>query len=195
MQMAFMLILFVRGLVATAVTVPGAYYLLQPGADAHHGDEHEHGKEGHEEEPAEEAEEAPKEESDGGEQKSDDGDQEGKEEQKDEPKASESEDKGDTDTSGSDGNETQDAEASDGDDGANKNEEGGEDQGNKSGPEGVRFKGSTNQGDEDNEMGHERKIVPDAKGGNKKRLNSGYAKSLSPPSDGSQDSVSRSTSP
>ncbi|KAF2233386.1 hypothetical protein EV356DRAFT_503718 [Viridothelium virens] len=171
------------GLGAAAVTIPGAWYLLQPGANGHHGDDHSHAKEEHEEEHEEETEEAPKSEGDGEEQNGDDGEQQREEEQKDEPKdkpkVSESEGKGVTDLSDSDSDELQNTKVADENDNTSKHETHVLEQDTKGTPEGVRFKGKTSQGDEDNEMTDVRKHVPDAKGGAKKRIDSGYAISQS----------------
>ncbi|KAL9090348.1 MAG: hypothetical protein Q9165_005382 [Trypethelium subeluteriae] len=176
------------GLGAAAVTIPGAWYLLQPSANGHHGDDHGHAKEEHEEEHEEETDEAPKSEGEDGEQKTEDGEQQSgeeepkedqKDDQKDEPKVSESEGKGVTDLSDSDSDELQNTKVADENDNTSKNETHVLEQDTKGTPEGVRFKGKTNQGDEDNEMTDTRKHVPDAKGGAKKRIDSGYAKSQS----------------
>ena len=158
------------------MTVPGTWYLLQPGADAHHGDVTGHDKEEPEEEPTDEAEDAPK---DGGsdeEQQHDDGEQQGGDEQK----ASESDAKGDGENTESNSDDGQDAQAADKNEGTSGDEEQVVRQDSKgSSPEGVRFKGKTNQGDEDNEMTDTKKLIPDAKGGTKKRLDSGSAISQS----------------
>ncbi|KAI9667333.1 MAG: hypothetical protein M1821_000148 [Bathelium mastoideum] len=171
------------GLVATAVTAPATWYLLQPGADAHHGDDHGHDKEEHEEEHADDAETS----GEGGdeEQKSDEGAQQGEEKQQDESKEAESEDKGDAGSNEGAGE--------DGD--APKDETRVLEGESKDLPEGVRFKGKTNQGDEDNEMTATRKSIPDAKGGTKKRLDSDYAVRQGLSKEESDESGSENESP
>ncbi|KAF2137454.1 uncharacterized protein K452DRAFT_235859 [Aplosporella prunicola CBS 121167] len=145
---------------ATVVTIPGVWYMLQPGADHGHHEEHAKHEEKHEE-PEEEPEEAPKEES--------------APEDKQVPKVSETE--GKDQVSNKESDELQKPQNQDTPEGESKSKDESHmtsTPDNKGSVEGVRFKGSTNQGDSDNAAEDTRSHVPDAKGGAKKRIDSGY---------------------
>ena len=150
-----------RALGAAIVTIPSTWYLMQPQIERwnrpkgsghghghdEHGEESEGGDEGEGQESGEDkGEDESKEGGEGGD-KSDDSDSEGG--QQDTP-----------DTSDDEGSENGAEEVDSG-----KN------------VEGVQFKGATSGGTKDNnEQGDTRKHIPDAKGGNKKRIESDYAK-------------------
>ena len=144
-----------RALGATIVTIPSTWYLMQPQIErwnrpkgSGHGHGHGHEGEGHDEhgEESEGGNEGEGQES-GEDNKSDDSDSEGG--QQDTP-----------DTSDDEGSENGAKEVDSG-----KN------------VDGVQFKGATSGGTKDNnEQGDTRKHIPDAKGGNKKRIESDYAK-------------------
>lgn len=122
------------------------------GHDDHdeHGGEGEGGEEGTSSEGGE-----------SGEDQSEGGEQESKEGEKDEDKS---------DDSGSEGGEKDTPNTSDHEDSENTihEKEGGQD------VEGVQFKGATSGGTRKNEQGDTRKHIPDAKGFNKKRIESHY---------------------
>ena len=142
-----------RALGAAIVTIPSTWYLMQPQIERWNrpkgsGHGHGHEGEGHDEhgEKSEGGNEGEGQES-GEDNKSDDSDSEGG--QQDTP-----------DTSDDEGSENGAKEVDSG-----KN------------VEGVQFKGATSGGTKDNnEQGDTRKHIPDAKGGNKKRIESDYAK-------------------
>ena len=161
----------IRLIGSIAVTVPTCYYLAQqtPTADhghSEHGDEHggeheggEHEGEASEEETADS--EKPEESIE--EVKDDTSDE--NEESSDEKQDDKSDDSGDEGEKQQDTPDTSDDEES----GNTAHEVGGG--GNV---EGVRFKGATKGGTKDGEQGDTRKHIPDAKGYNKKRIESDY---------------------
>ncbi|KAI9713068.1 MAG: hypothetical protein M1820_001053 [Bogoriella megaspora] len=158
-------------LAATAVTVPGAWYLLQPAEGGHHGGDHGH-EEGQDEKHGEEGEGEGEGESEGEGKDTPQEEGEGEEEsQEGKPKVSETEGK---EFNKSDTDELQRTKPADEDEGASKKDAHVVEQESKGNAEGVQFKGKTSQGDEDNEMTDTRKHIPDAKGGAKKRIDSGY---------------------
>lgn len=150
------------------VTVPSVYYLMQPQIERFqhpekhghggHDDHDEHGGEG-EGEGGEEG--TSSEGGESGEDQSEGGEQESKEGEIDEDKS---------DDSGSEGGEKDTPNTSDHQDSENTihEKEGGQD------VEGVQFKGATSGGTRENEQGDTRKHIPDAKGFNKKRIESHY---------------------
>ena len=157
-----------RALGAAIVTIPSTWYLMQPqikrwnrpkgsghGGHGHDGEGNdEHGKESE-----------GREENEGQESAEDKGEDEKKE-------------------SGGQGDESEDSDSDDGgqQDTPDTSEDEGSDNGTKvvdtgKNVEGVQFKGATSGGTKDNnEQGDTRKRIPDAKGGNKKRIESDYAK-------------------
>lgn len=145
---------------AIAVTVPSCAFLLQPGPDKGHG----HHDSEHEGKSHEEGDATPE---DG-----DDSEAEG--EEKDETQSSDDtsgsdEDEGKSEESSGEGEEQQNTpDTSDDEEGENETQlkDGGGD------VEGVRGKGATKEG----KPGDTRKSYPDAKGGNKKRIESDYGK-------------------
>ena len=156
-----------RAIVSLAVTIPSVYYLMQPqieryqhpekhGHGGHGGhDEHsEHGEEGGSSEVEESGEGESEDQGDGGEEESKEGE----------------EDQGKSDDSGSEGGEKDTPNTSDDEDSGNTahEKEGGQN------VEGVQFKGATSGGTREGEQGDTRKHIPDAKGFNKKRIESDY---------------------
>lgn len=119
------------------------------GGHGGHGEHDEHGEEGEgdEEEKSEDQGEGGEEDSEGG----------GGNEDKSDDSASEGEGKDTPDTSDDEGSES-----------TVQEKEGGQD------VEGVQFKGATSSGTEEGEQGDTRKHIPDAKGFNKKRIESDY---------------------
>ncbi|MCJ1355201.1 MAG: hypothetical protein MMC33_005192 [Icmadophila ericetorum] len=162
---------------AFAVTAPSVWWLLQPDPNKEsHGHGHEgggHGKDGHEEH--EEHEEA-------SEQK--DGSGEGEKTEKSE---GESEDKDSDSSSDSDSEQGKGADTPDTSDEERKHAEDPDNQPHETESggdiEGVKFKGSTKDG----EAGDTRKHIPDAKGGKKKRIESDLGKKQGEQESGSGD--------
>ena len=165
------------------VTVPTCYYLLQqtPTADHSHGEHgHDHGeeheKEGedkHEEDSTEsktEESEKPEESAhDSSEGSTEGSKQADSDDQKQESSEENSGEESDGSTDG--GKEEQDTPATSGDEGSGNTAhevDGGDN------VEGVRFKGATKGGTKEGEQGDTRKHIPDAKGYNKKRIESDY---------------------
>ena len=148
---------------AIAVTVPSCVYLLQPkpnkSHDHGHGDEHEEHEEQEEATKEEEAEPG----------SSDDGKSEEVPEtasDKEESSSGQGTEKSDSD--GEEQDSTPDTSDDEGEINVAHEKEGG---GNV---EGVQFKGATSGGTEEGEQGDTRKHIPDAKGANKKRIESDY---------------------
>lgn len=159
-----------RAIASVAVTLPSVYYLLQPQIERYqHPEKHGHGGHGGHDEHGEEGEGdeegGSSEGGESGEEKS--GNQgEGGE---DEPSEGEK-DEGKSDDSGIDGAGKGTPDTSDDESSENTTYEkdGGQD------VEGVQFKGATSGGTKDGEQGDTRKHIPDAKGFNKKRIESDY---------------------
>ena len=175
---------------AVAVTVPSCAYLLQPKANGHgHGhDDGEHG--GHEKhEEASEGEGEHTEEAEVSEEdKSEDSESTPGEQEKSSSDQSEQEGSK-PDDSGSDGEEQQDTPATSDDDEPKSEAHETEGGGNV---EGVQFKGATKDG----EQGDTRKHIPDAKGYNKKRIESDYGKpqgTVDEAESSTEDKVNRET--
>ena len=139
-----------------AVTIPSVYYLMQPQIERYqHPERHGHGGHGGHDEHSEHGEDSDSiEEAESGDEKS-----------KDESEGGE-QDEEKSDGSGDEGEEQDTPDTSD--DEAPENtiheKEGGQN------VEGVQFKGATTDG----EQGDTRKHIPDAKGFNKKRIESHY---------------------
>ena len=174
-----------RAITSAVVTIPAAVYLLQSSPENGHG--HSHEDEGHGEEHKGEHDE---EESEVGAtgatipdlRKSTSEDGEGKEGEAGEDggenaNESESEEKpeGQSDGSGSEG-EPQVNTPDTSDDERDQNVAHETDSGGN--VEGVQFKGATSGGTREREQGDTRKHIPDAKGGNKKRIESDYGNRL-----------------
>lgn len=172
---------------AIAVTVPTCWYLLQP--DPNKGHRHGHG-EGHgDHEGEEEHEEA----HDSTEDEPAEKDEEAHDSTEDEPAEKDDEAPADKEKTESTGNEGKDAEASD-DSSSDEDKEqetpdtsDDDDDGPKNVPhetdsggnvEGVQFKGASKAVKEDDGSFDTRKHIPDAKGGNKKRIESKYGHRL-----------------
>ena len=164
------LIHYYRALGAAIVTIPSTWYLMQPqierwnrpkgsGHGHGHGDEGEgHEEHGEDSEGGEEGEGQESEDDKGGDESEEGGGGDGHK----------------SDDSDSEGGEQDTPDTSDDEEGS-KNEAKVVDSG-KNVP-GVQFKGATSGGTGDNhEQGDTRKHIPDAKGGNKKRIESDYAK-------------------
>lgn len=172
-----------------AVTVPTCAYLLQAGPDKSHHDhdgshDHHEAQDSHDESESE------------GSEDDDDNDQKdagsGKE---DEDGAQETEGEQDDGNGGGDeaangdeqGGSGKRSPVEDGFDETDKSENIEKDAGKVkeegSGVEGVRFKGATKDGP----AADERRLIPDNKGGNKRRINSSYGKSLGQPDDGNPE--------
>lgn len=160
-----------RAVGAIAVTVPTCWYLLQPDPNKGHGhghgeghgdhegeEEHEETHESTEDEPAEKDEEA----------------------LVDEEKAESTGDDGNdaraSDDSGSDEEKGQETPDTSDDDDEPKNVPHETDSGGD--VEGVQFKGASKMVKEDDDKGDTRKHIPDAKGFNKKRIESKYGNRL-----------------
>lgn len=165
------------------MTVPACWYLAQPqierirnGGKGHGGHGHEGG--GHDEHV---------EESEGGENGGEEGGEKGGEEGGEEDGSAQEQDSG-QDAESEEGSK----EGKDGDESENSGSEGGkqdtpdtsDDEGSEnvahekeggSNVEGVQFKGATSGGSKEGEQGDTRKHIPDAKGFNKKRIESDYA--------------------
>ncbi|MCJ1305299.1 hypothetical protein MMC08_008113 [Hypocenomyce scalaris] len=148
---------------AIAVTVPSCAYLLQPNPDKGHGhDDPEHEGRGHQGHVEHE------ETSEGGDDSEQGGDAKDETQSGDDTSKSDKEE-GKSDDSDSEGGEQQDTPETSDDEEPKKEiqeKDGGGD------VEGVRGKGATKEG----KPGNTRKSFPDAKGGNKKRIESDYGK-------------------
>jgi len=161
-------------------------YLLQPSPDSGHGHGHDadeqHGDESREEQDEEEAQagessDKPASDSEPGDiipdlrqsssQKAEDAGKEGDEEGAEEKAEDQSDDSGSEEEDQQDTPDTSDDEQPK--NVAHETESGGS-------VEGVKFKGATSGGTRDGEQGDTRKHIPDAKGGNKKRIESHYGK-------------------
>ena len=174
---------FNRLIGSITVTVPTCYYLAQqtPKADhGHsehgHGHDEEHEKEG-EDEHEEDSAESKTEDSEKPEESADDSSEESTEGSKhadsgNQKQESSEENSGEESDGSSDGGEKQQ------DTPATSDDEGSENTAHEVGGgndvEGVRFKGATKGGTKDGEQGDTRKHIPDAKGYNKKRIESDY---------------------
>lgn len=151
-------------IVSLAVTLPSVYYLMQPQIERiQHPEKHGHGGHGEHEEHNEHDEEGDSNEDGGsGEGKGEDSSESGEEASKE----------GEGDEASSDDPSSQDAEQGTSDEEGSANaiheKEGGQD------VEGVQFKGATSGGTKEGEQGDTRKHIPDAKGFNKKRIESHY---------------------
>lgn len=164
-----------RAIVSLAVTLPSVYYLMQPQIERfQHPEKHGHGghggHDGHDER-------GDGDEGDGegtSEDQGEDGEEDSEEGEKDESKP---------DDSASEDGEKDTPDTSDDDDSENTvhETEGGQD------VEGVQFKGATSGGTEEGEQGDTRKIIPDAKGMNKKRIESHYGKKQGEAQESEQD--------
>ncbi len=165
-----------RAIGSLIVTVPSVWYLAQPqierlsgkrGSHAEHGHEgEEHGEHGEESEGGDEGSE---ENSEKGGVESDAENESGEDAQvKEDPK--EDNEKADSDSSDSEEGQQDTPDTSDDESSANvpHEKEGGQN------VEGVRFKGATSGGTKEGEQGDTRKHIPDAKGGNKLRIESHY---------------------
>ena len=156
---------------ALTVTPPCCYYLWPKAPSSDHGHGHGHGEGDH----AKHDEHEESEESEGVQEEADSSELEGKkqtevDESEDEGKEEEtSSDSGSDDSKQDDTPETSDDEAP-------QNEEFVAEGGGN--VEGVQFKGPTKGGTKDGEQGDTRKHIPDAKGGNKKRIESDYGNKL-----------------
>lgn len=175
-----------RAITSAVVTIPAMVYLLQPtpdsghghghDADEQHGDESQEGQDGEEAQAGESSDKpAPNSEpgdiipdlrrssSQEGEDTAKEGDKQGVEEGAEDQ----------SDDSSSEGDDRQDTPDTSDDEQpknvAHETESGGN-------VEGVKFKGATSGGTRDGEQGDTRKHIPDAKGGNKKRIESHYGK-------------------
>ena len=153
-----------RAIASLVVTLPSVYYLMQPQIERfQHPEKHGHGGHGGHDEHGEEGEG----DEEGG---SSEGEESGEEKSGDKGESGEDEPSDKSDDSGSDGAGEDTPDTSD--DGSSENtaheKEGGQD------VEGVQFKGATSGGTRDGEQGDTRKHIPDAKGFNKKRIESDY---------------------
>lgn len=175
-----------RAITSAVVTIPAMVYLLQPSPDSGHGHEHDadeqhedESQEGQGEEEAQAGESsdkaAPNSEpgdiipdlrkssSQEGEDAGEEGDRQGGEEEAEDQSGD----------SSSEGDDQQDTPGTSDDEQPNNVAHETESGGNV---EGVKFKGATSAGTRDGEQGDTRKHIPDAKGGNKKRIESHYGK-------------------
>ncbi|TKA64627.1 hypothetical protein B0A49_09017 [Cryomyces minteri] len=185
---------------SVVVTIPSCWYLLQPNPSSSHGhgDAHGDGKhgehedheedDGHEESEGDEgvSEEQPEEQSEEHTEDSapekdakDDAKEDGKDDSKDKgedhsEKDDDSEDKSDDKEKPQMQNDKNKSNVGPGPSQDNDETKTVETPENSGSVEGVRFKGSTKAGNDDNSMGDTRQHIPDAKGGAKKRINSGY---------------------
>lgn len=151
---------------SAGLTIPAAWYLWP---DSSHGDAH-----GPNDAHAKQSEEHP----DAGEPQ----EEQPQEEEKPQEESSDDESKGGA-LKGGEGEATQDQpqagnKPAPGESKSKPNTEGANQPENKGDVAGVKFKGPTNEGDENNKMPDERKREPDGKGGFKKRIDSGYGKNL-----------------
>ena len=143
-----------------AVTIPSVYYLMQPQIERYqHPERHGHGGHGGHDGHGEADEEGSA--SKGEESEDADNEDQGEGSEKDEGKS---------DDSSSDGEEKETPDTSD-DEGSENTAHEKEGGGNV---EGVQFKGATSGGTKEGEQGDTRKHIPDAKGFNKKRIESDY---------------------
>lgn len=143
-----------------AVTIPSVYYLMQPQIERYqHPEKHGHGGHGGHDEHNDHGEE----------DVSSEGEESGEGESGDQGDGGE-EDQGKSDEFGSEGEEKDTPNTSDDEDAGNTahEKEGGQN------VEGVQFKGATSGGTGEGEQGDTRKHIPDAKGFNKKRIESHY---------------------
>ena len=159
-----------RAITSLVVTVPSVYYLSLPQIDRYqhpekygHGGHHKHDEHG--EEGTSDDEGGSSEHGESGDEKTEDQSEGGEEESKEGEK-----DDGNSDDSGSDGEDKDTPETSDeeGSENTAHEKEGGQN------VEGVQFKGATSGGTREGEQGDTRKHIPDAKGFNKKRIESHY---------------------
>ena len=160
---------FCRAITSTVVTIPCLWYLIQPQLHkSEHGGGHGHGEHETHEEGSEEHEEAKGKESDGEHEEGS-----GEDEGKTEPEGEGGSEDGDSSGSSSEGGQDTPESSDDENPGntAHEKEGGGNVQG-------VQFKGSTSGGTKDGEQGDVRKHIPDAKGANKKRIESEYGNQL-----------------
>jgi len=175
-----------------AVTIPTCAYLLQPSSDSqgHHGaDAHHTKEEAGNQNVSEQSDDVSDDEGkrDLGPSTRGDVDDESEKGNKGEAQeegkgGDEGDDKGEDKAGGEggdkDGSGEQQDDAQDGDEsGGRPGEREKETPEHKGEPSGVQFKGRTNQG-EDNKADDTRKRIPDAKGGNKKRIESSYGNEL-----------------
>lgn len=159
-----------------AVTLPSIYYLMQPQIERiQHPEKHGHG--GHGGHDGHDEHEEHGEEDEGGEEGgSSEGGESGEEKSEDQGEGNEDEskagetDEGTSDDSSSAGGHKDTSDTSDEESPGNTTheKEGGSDVG------GVQFKGTTSGGTREGEQGDTRKHIPDAKGFNKKRIESDY---------------------
>ena len=164
-----------RAVTSLAVTLPSVYFLMQPQIERYqHPEKHGHGGHGGHNEHDEHNEEG----EGSGEGGSSEGEESAEEKSVDQDEGSEEEskegnnDEGESDDSGSDGEGTNTPDTSD-DEGSENHtheQEGGQN------VEGVQFKGATSGGTREGEQGDTRKHIPDAKGFNKKRIESDYGR-------------------
>lgn len=155
-----------RALGAAIVTIPSTWYLMQPQIERWNrpkGSGHGHGHEG-------EGHDEHGEDSEGGEKG--EGQESGEDKGEDESKeGGEGGDKSDDSNSEGGQQDTPDTSDDEGSENSAKEVDSGKN------VEDVQFKGATSGGTKDkNEQGDTRKHIPDAKGGNKKRIESDYAK-------------------
>ncbi|CAD6568117.1 MAG: hypothetical protein ASARMPRED_001414 [Alectoria sarmentosa] len=161
-----MLTFMCRAIASLAVTLPSVYYLMQPQIERiQHPEKHGHGGHGGHDEHGEEG----------------DGDEEGGSSEGGESGEEKSEDQDE----GEQGEGGEKHTPSISDDEISENtvheNEGGQD------VEGVQFKGATSGGTEEGEQGDTRKHIPDAKGFNKKRIESDYGGKQGEAQDPEQD--------
>ena len=169
----------IRAITSTVITLPCLWYLIQPQLHkSEHGGGHGHGgHEGHGK-GSEEHGDAEEEGSEEGGSKEESSEDEGKTE----PEGEEGSEDGDSSESGSEGGQDTPDSSDDEEAGNTAHEkEGG---GNV---EGVQFKGSTSGGTKVGEQGDVRKHIPDAKGANKKRIESEYGNQLGEAEQSEQD--------
>ena len=182
--------IYIRLAGSIVVTVPSLYYILKPEINKRYG--HGHGEGDHGEHKAHEEGEEHDETSEGERDKANDKvDEESDEEQgKGEEKTTTGEGESkDAETSGDseiDDGVAQDTPATSDDEEpknvAHETESGGN-------VEGVQFKGATKGGTRDGEQGDTRKHIPDAKGYNKKRIESDYGNRLGAADDESEENI------
>lgn len=169
-----------RAVGSLIVTVPSVWYLAQPQIERLSGKKGSHGGHGHEGEEHEEHVEESESGEEGGEESGEKSGEEGGDVE------NEGEDigddvKGNEDSKGD--KEEGDSDSSDSGGGQQDTPDTSDDEGSKNVPheledgqnvEGVRFKGAISGGTKEGEQGDTRKHIPDAKGGNKKRIESHY---------------------
>ncbi len=164
MRETWLIHVYSRLIGAIVVTIPSTWYVLQPSASSHHDDEHGHKEKGSQQFHSDAGTEEKDEEESSGEQESEEQSQE--EGSEDEESSADDDDQTQSSTQAEKSSmpeEPEDAKTPD----------------NKGMVEGVRFKGPTNYGgDDDNAAPDIRKSMPDSKGVNKKRIQSGYATPL-----------------